>query len=299
LRSSLSRTRLFRRAAALALLALAILAVPAGADGIAPVDAHSPNADDIRTTYWVMLAITTLLGLAALGGLGAAVSRFREGKSPQARRITAGRGAVRKVTLPLAVLALAIFIFGIAMTESAQKVEPAGPDGLTGEATAQVGVSDVPTGDQAPVHVNVIGQQWLWRFEYPDVSERDDISTVFSYGELVVPVDTPVVLDITSTDVLHRWFVPALGGQVEAVPDEHSQTWFKADAEGVYKGVSTMFSGSNYPAMRATVRVVGADEYNTYLEDLAGDIQTAQTAVQQAGADTAQQGASAQEEGTP
>ena len=77
----------------------------------------------------------------------------------------------------------------------------------------------------------------------------------FSYGELVVPVDTAVILNITSTDVLHSWWVPALGGQVQASPGDVVQTWFKADEVGRYAGRSTVFSGTGYPVMRAWVRV--------------------------------------------
>ena len=88
---------------------------------------------------------------------------------------------------------------------------------------------------------------------------------VFSYGELVVPVDTAVVLRITSTDVMHRWFIPALGGQVDAVPGKTAETWFRADREGVYRGQSTFFAGSAYAVMRAWVRVVSPAAYEEYV----------------------------------
>ena len=65
--------------------------------------------------------------------------------------------------------------------------------------------------------IDAIAQQWLWRFEYPGGTPGH---RTFTYGELVVPVDTPVILDITSTDVLHSWWVPALGGQVQATPGD-------------------------------------------------------------------------------
>jgi cytochrome c oxidase subunit II len=103
---------------------------------------------------------------------------------------------------------------------------------------------------------------------------------LFSYGELVVPVDTAVVLHITSTDVMHRWFIPALGGQVDAVPGKTAETWFRADREGVYRGQSTFFSGSGYAVMRAWVRVVSADAYQQYLRQKALDLAAAQKYVE-------------------
>jgi cytochrome c oxidase subunit 2 len=153
-------------------------------------------------------------------------------------------------------------------------VKPTGPQGLTASRSlvAQVGALKVPS-DAKPLAINVIGQQWLWRFEYPGGVPGD---RVFSYGELVVPVDTAVVLHITSTDVMHRWFIPALGGQVDAVPGKTAETWFRADREGVYRGQSTFFAGSGYSSMRAWVRVVSPDAYQQYVEQQKLDLAAAQ-----------------------
>ena len=64
---------------------------------------------------------------------------------------------------------------------------------------------------------------------------------------------------------MHRWFIPALGGQVDAVPGKTSETWFRADREGVYQGQSTFFAGSAYAVMRAWVRVVSPAAYEEYV----------------------------------
>lgn len=252
------------RVLAVATLALLAFAAPAHA-GITPEEAHSPNAEEIRTTYWVMLVLATLLGLAAVGGLIAAYRRFRVRSHRdlrEPRRLSAGRGAVGRVAAGLGALALAIFVFGVVM------------NGKTNDAVAE------DSGEA--LAINVVGQQWLWRFEYPVQAEggaSEGIATVFSYNELVVPVDTTVNLSIDSTDVLHRWFIPALGGQVQAVPGEVTETSFRADEEGVYAGQSTQFSGTAYPAMRAWVRVVSKEDYDAYVEQLSDDLATAQQAV--------------------
>jgi cytochrome c oxidase subunit 2 len=99
---------------------------------------------------------------------------------------------------------------------------------------------------------------------------------------LVVPVDTPVVLNITSTDVLHSWHVPALGGQVQASPGDVVQTWFKADTVGRYSGASTMFSGTSFPTMRAWVRVVTVPEYQAYIDQLGKELTESQGIVEAA-----------------
>ncbi len=272
-------------AALLALAGLALVAAPAHAIQLGLEEPHSPNAEAISTTYWVMLIIGFAFLIAITVGLVMAVARFREERGREPRRIVAGRTALRPVCLGLGAAAVAIFVFGVIMTNDARQIEPTGPDGFTGSETAQVGVKgEPPTGllasaqENAPLEINAIAQQWLWRFEYPGGQPGN---RTFSYGELVVPVDTAVVLNIDSTDVTHSWSVPALGGQVQATPGDIAQTWFKADEVGRYAGRSTIFSGTGYPAMRVWVRVVTAPEYEAYIEDRAAELSAAQGIVQE------------------
>jgi cytochrome c oxidase subunit 2 len=291
-------------AALTVLLALAWAAAPAHAVELTPADPHSPNAETINTTYVVLILIVLIAVVVVNAALIAAVVRFREQRGREPARFAAGRGAHRPVVGILGVLALAIFVFGVIETNDAREIESAGPNGLGATPTAQVGVhgldsiraeaaaaeaeqsaagDEAAPGDQAPatspVEVDAIAQQWVWRFEYPGHTPSE---ALFSYGELVVPVDTPVVLNVTSTDVLHSWHVPALGGQVQASPGDVSQTWFKADEVGRYGGSSTVFSGTAYPAMRSWVRVVTVPEYEAFLRQLGTDLSDAQAAVQSA-----------------
>jgi cytochrome c oxidase subunit II len=258
-----SRLPKLGRALAVATLFLVVFAAPAGA-AIAPDASHSPNADAIRTSYWVMLIVGFAIAIPLIGGLLYVARRFRarEDAETQPRRVIAGRGVIGRVSAVLGAVALAVFVFGVVMTGDAREAE----------ADAEAETLDI----------DVVGQQWLWRFEYPVQAEggaSPGIATVFSYNELVVPVDTTINLAIDSTDVIHRWFIPALGGQVEAVPGEIAETSFRADEEGVYAGQSTQFSGTSYPAMRAWVRVVSAEEYEEYVSTLTDDLSAAQEAV--------------------
>jgi cytochrome c oxidase subunit 2 len=165
----------------------------------------------------------------------------------------------------------------VIFTQSAKEVEASGPNGLQASTvlTAQRTL-DLPavSAGSAPLEVNACGQQWLWRYEYPDGT--------YSYYELVVPVDTAVILHLCSTDVVHRWWVPGLSGKFDASPGESNSTWFKADETGVYDGQSYAFSGASYAAMRTRVRVVEVPEYQAWLEQQGSDIQEAQNFVQQA-----------------
>ena len=251
-----------------------MFAAPAQATIFGPRSGHSPNADDIRTAYWVAITIAALLVIAVHVFLIAAIFRFRARRGRVPRRFAAAPGALTRPTVPLAVVAAGMFVLGIVMSGQARDVKPTGPAGLDASRSlvAQVGALGVPS-DAKPLVIDVIGQQWLWRFEYPGGRPGD---RVYSYGELVVPVDTTVILRITSTDVMHRWFIPTLGGQVDAVPGKIAETWFRADREGVYRGQSTFFAGSGYSSMRAWVRVVSPDAYQQYVEQQKLDLAAAQ-----------------------
>ena len=82
---------------------------------------------------------------------------------------------------------------------------------------------------------------------------------------MVVPKDTTVLLEITSTDVAHSWWIPALGGKMDAIRGLTNQTWFKAK-EGVYEGQCAELCGRNHANMLATVRVVSPAEYEEWYD---------------------------------
>jgi len=281
---ALARPRTFLLASVAALAGVAALAAPAHAIQLGPEEPHSPNAESMELAYWVMLGVAVFLLVAINLALLAAIGRFRDRRGRRPSRFAAGRGALRPIIGVLAVLAIAVFTFGVLVTDDARTVEASGPDGLDSTRSAQVGIKDVPT-DPAPLEINAIAQQWLWRFEYPGGQQGQ---RTFSYGELVVPVDTAVILNIDSTDVNHSWWVPSLGGQVQAVPGSESRTWFKADEEGRYSGRSTVFSGTAYPVMRSWVRVVSATEYEDYIRQLEADLTDAQDIVANQQAEEAQ-----------
>ena len=241
-----------------------MLAAPAGASVFGPRAAHSPNADHIRTAYWVAIIVGAILIVTVHAFLIAAVVRFRARRGRSPRRFTAGARAFWRPAAPLVAVAVGLFVFAIVMTTKTREVAGPGPQALAadGDLVAQVNGLSIPPNSK-PLNINVIGQRWLWRFEYPGGRPGDRI---FSYGELTVPVDTPILLHLTSTDVTHRWFVPALGGQVDALPGQEAGTWFEADEPGTYHGQSTSFSGTSYATMRAWVHVVTPQAYQQFIK---------------------------------
>jgi len=256
-----------------ALLALLVLPSAAHAAPFSPEPGHSPNADTTTTIYWIMFAVAAVVVVAVNVALIGAVVRFRARRGREPARVRAGRRVQPRVGALLGVVAVVIFVVGIVTTTQVRDVAPSGPEGLEASSarTAQLDLS-LPEGDSEPLRILASGQQWVWRFEYPDGT--------FSFYELVVPVDTTVVLQLDSTDVVHRWWIPELGRKFDAVPGRTNQTWFRADEEGTYDGQSAAYSGAGYATMRARVRVVSVPEYQAWLDQQGKDLQDAQEAVQ-------------------
>jgi heme/copper-type cytochrome/quinol oxidase subunit 2 len=253
--------------------ALAGGASPAAASLVSPESPASPNAEEMTTLYWVGFIVAVLTFIAINVALIGVIRRFRARRGREAEVPDPhDRGGQLKVGGALTALALLLFIVGIVFTERAREVPAPGPDSLQASSTLTAQKSiDIPEGDDAPLRIRATAQQWLWRFDYPRGG--------FSYHELVVPVDTPVVLDLVSTDVAHSFFVPELSGKFDAVPGKVNKVVFRADEEGTYEGSSATFSGQGYASMRITVTVVPATEYEAYVDELASGILEAQERV--------------------
>jgi cytochrome c oxidase subunit II len=82
---------------------------------------------------------------------------------------------------------------------------------------------------------------------------------------VVVPVNKTIVVQLTGADVIHAWAVPAFGLMQSAVPGRLSQTWFKAEKEGIYFGQCTALCGQSHAYMPITVKVVSQPVYDAWL----------------------------------
>ena len=253
--------------------ALAGGASPAGANLISPESPATPNAEAMSALYWVGLIVAVLAILAINLALIATIRRFRARRGREAEIPDPhSRGGQLKLGAGLSALALILFIVGVVLTERARDIPALGAEGLqVGDAPADPDSTTPPGGDERPLNIRATGQQWLWRYDYP--------RGAFSYHRLVVPVDTPVVLDLVSTDVTHGWFVPELSGRFDAMPGKVNKVAFRADEEGIYEGRSAAFSGQGYASMSTEVAVVSPEEYEAYVDNLAEAIMAAQERV--------------------
>jgi cytochrome c oxidase subunit II len=257
-----------RAALLLAFAALLILAPTALADYVTPESGGSPNADDIDTLYKITLAIGIVVFLIVESTLIWSLVRYRFRRGgPEPEQIRGNTpleiGWTVGAALILVVLTAVTFVF----LDGIKNPAKTGTDGLQ---FANVGQPQAPDGKSLEIQVN--GQQYLWRYDYPG-------KEIYSYYEMVVPINTTVTLDVTSSDVQHSWWVPKLGGKADAVPGHVNQTWFKISKPGLYKGQCAELCGDNHADMRNVVRAVTPEEYLAFIAKQKKDIKASQKAL--------------------
>ena len=219
---------------------------------------HSPGTDQIDTLLWIGSVAAIIIVVAINIALLYALGRFRAARGTEPREVTGGRGIQIRVGGALAAFAVVVFVLAAVYTTKAREAPTTGTAGLQAK-------------DGNPLQIEATGQQWLWRYRYPNEA--------FTYYKLVVPVDTAVDLDLVSTDVIHTWDVPSLAGKSDAVPGKHHHLMFSADEEGTYRGQSATLSGQAYAPMRTEVEVVSPQEYEDFIAKTKTDIQAAQDKV--------------------
>lgn len=219
---------------------------------------HSPGTDQIDTLLWIGFIAALILVIAVNAALFYAVRRFRSERGAAPRQLLSGRGLQFRVGTVLTVFATLLFILGVVFTNKARQTPSTGDAGL---ASAK----------SEPLTIKATGQQWLWRYDYPNGA--------FSYYKLVVPADTAVELDLVSTDVVHTWNVDDLAPKADAVPGKTHSVVFSSDDEGVYEGDSATLSGQSYAAMRTEVEVVSPEQYEEFIKTRKNEIEAAQERV--------------------
>jgi len=114
----------------------------------------------------------------------------------------------------------------------------------------------VPPDSSIDVRVNA--QKWSWFFTYP---RHGGIGS----PELVVPVNQPVKLTMSSQDVIHSFYVPAFRVKQDVLPNRYSVVWFEATTPGEYDVFCTEYCGTSHSGMLSKVKVVSDTEWNDWV----------------------------------
>lgn len=229
--------------------------------GIGFQPASSPLAMDQQwLDYFVLYIITAITALVCLLILWCIV-RFNRRANPVPARFTHNTPVeVLWTVIPVLIL-LTIGIFSLPALFRSQEM-PSDPD----------------------VVIKAIGHQWYWSYEYPNdgigfdslMLTREELAD-YGYSEdeyllatdnaIVVPVGATVLMQVTATDVIHSWTIPAFAVKQDAVPGRIAQLWFEATQEGVYFGQCSELCGINHAYMPIVVKAVAPETYEAWLAE--------------------------------
>jgi cytochrome c oxidase subunit 2 len=239
-----------------------ILAPEALANFITPKSGGSPNANQIHSLYMIVLYIAAVVFILVEGALAYSLFKFRAKKNAVAAQIHGNTKL--EIGWTVAAAAILIVLTVVTFIKLPSIVDPPNSDSNGLVLSASLTEPTPPNGSKLTVCIQ--GRQFIWRFTYGGSCLNNSFNRQlpYSYQEMVVPEHTTVVLDIQSTDVIHSWWVPSLGGKVDAVPGYTTYSWFKAFHTGLYHGQCAELCGTNHAAMTALVKVVSPARYQAW-----------------------------------
>jgi cytochrome c oxidase subunit 2 len=227
-------------------VAIAVLATAGAAaaanGGFTPPTPHSPNGARTNDAYYLVLGFTAAIFVLVEGLLVVFVWRYRSRGRARAVEGAQVHGHTRLeliwTVIPVVIL---VVIGGFVFYKLP-------------------GIKNAPAAAN-PLRITVEGHQFYWQFDYPNGAH--------SINDLHAPVGQVVDLNVISTDVIHSWWIPELGGKIQAIPGRTNHFWFQANREGTYVGQCAELCGLYHAAMRARVIVTSGADYATYVASAA------------------------------
>jgi cytochrome c oxidase subunit 2 len=211
---------------ALAAALVAAAAAAAGNGGFAPVAPASPNAQHTRTAYFVILGFTGAIFVLVETLLVVFIWKYRGRGRPRTADGAQVHGHTRLELIWTVIPVVILCVIGLVVFWELP------------------GIKDAPAAAN-PLHVTVEGHQYYWQFDYPN--------GVRWIGDLHIPQGQVVDLDVVSADVIHSWWIPALGGKIQAIPGRTNHLWFQALNTGTFTGQCAELCGPFHAAMKARV----------------------------------------------
>ncbi|MGH3024716.1 MAG: cytochrome c oxidase subunit II [Gaiellaceae bacterium] len=241
--------------AALGLAAVPILlalAAPSGLGGLAPAGEATPSGEAINEVYWFVFGICAVVFVLVEATLVLFILRFRRGPevAEEVEEVEGPQihGNTRLEIIWTIIPAVILVVIAIVVLARSPAVEATGGDRSN------------------ELIVRVEGHQFYWRYVYPDGE--------IALDTLVLPVDRPVTLELTSYDVNHSWWVPDLTGKRDAIPGQVNELRFTPQTEGAFDGGCAELCGILHAVMPTTVEVVSEAQFADRLQALGGQDQS-------------------------
>jgi len=242
-------------------------------------DVRAP-ADVFNEIFTVFLVLGTAVGVVVVGYTLYNAYKYRDGagdgvdadvERPQMGEIPTGGGGGKKLFLSLTISA--IIVVGLILwtyvsllyIETGPSSQQAQQQALDNAGIASASESDAAAQAQAnqsgelnPITIDVVGHQFSWEFVYPNGHSTT--------GELRVPQNRLIELNVTSADVFHNIGSPELRFKADAVPGQETDAWFVAKQTGTYQANCYELCGSGHSYMTADIRVVTQNGYDQWYD---------------------------------
>ena len=205
----------------------------------------SPDARKVFDLYNVVLGFALLIFLLVEGAILYTVIRFRRRDDRMPKQVHGNNKLeVAWTFVPMVILAS---IFGLTIN-------------------TMVDINRPPA--SGTLNVDVVGHQWVWEFRYPEQGITV-FGTPAQTPEMVVPVGETVHLKITSTDVVHSFYVPRLLRKLDAVPGHTNEMRFLIDEPGRYDGQCAEFCGVGHTDMRFAITALEPADFQAWVQEKA------------------------------
>jgi cytochrome c oxidase subunit II len=236
------RPRRSPRRAIVAIAAGGLLVTGCASD--APQDTWQPageNAQKIHNLQWPVFAIAGVVFVLVAVAIGWAVYRYRDRGQPIPKQ-THGKPVLEiGMTIVPAIILIGIAIPTVDVLFALSKT------------------------DDTECFVNVTGNQWWWEMDYPPQDGCGGISTpIVTSGQLVIPIETNVLVRGTSRDVIHSWWIPRLNGKRNMAPGRVQTVRLEANEPGIYAGQCAEFCGLSHANMRMEVVALTPEDFETW-----------------------------------
>ena len=264
-----------QRIVAPALTTMALCNLPRGALAAAPPGPATPaTAGALPMSYWSSAGLEGDRSLGLLWGLiwlsvavvaivsilvvAGAMVRGARGRQLSAIPVTRAAGGTTFIYLGVGLSTLVLLVY-------------------TGWTVATM--ASMAGRRAAALTIEVVGHQWWWEFHYGGAGDGDFTTA----NEMHIPVGTQVRLSLKTADVIHSFWVPALGGKTDLIPGRTNTMWLEADRPGIYRGQCSEFCGVEHAQMALRVIADDPTDYRAWLR-------SQQTAAPAPASDTARQG---------
>lgn len=206
------------------------------------LDPRGEGAAHIANLWWIMLIIGTVVYIQVIALLGLALFRSRQAPSldsdlpdtsppsTSARAFIIANG----IAIPLALLSVVLVFNFITLNDIS------------------------PRSKEAGVTIEVIGHRWWWEVRYPHLG-------VVTANEIYIPTDTQVEIRLTSTDVIHSFWIPALNGKADMIPGQSNRMFLHTDEARVYQGICAELCGLQHAWMRFKVVARPPEEFEQWI----------------------------------